>query len=154
MSHAGEKLPVSKPFWQKAQKDIISMIRSSECGTPHVLFTASSADIQWPDMHLHMPNYTEGQPEDATSYRTRMKYLNENPAIASYYFQKCWQVFFNHYLVKKFKIKDYWWRYEWQHRGSSHIYGFFWMFDAPSVDNLDPSDLVSSEFYQLLGLLE
>ena len=151
MSHAGEKLPGSKPFWQKAQKDIISMIRSPECGTPHVFFTASSADIQWPDMHQHMPNYTEGQPEDATSYRTRMKDLNENPAIASYYFQKRWQVFFDHYLVKKFKIKDYWWRYEWQHRGSSHIHGFFWMSDAPSVDNLDPSDPISSEFYQLLG---
>ena len=94
-------------------------------------------------MHQHMPNYTEGQPEDATSYRTRMKDLNENPAIASYYFQKCWQVFFDHYLVKKFKIKDYWWRYEWQHRGSSHIHGFFWMSDAPSVDNLDPSDPIS-----------
>ena len=45
VSHAGEKLPGSKPFWQKAQKDIISMIRSPECGTPHVFFTASSADI-------------------------------------------------------------------------------------------------------------
>ena len=94
-------------------------------------------------MHQHMPNYTEGQPEDATSYRTRMKDLNENPAIASYYFQKRWQVFFDHYLVKKFKIKAYWWRYEWQHRGSSHIHGFFWMSDAPSVDNLDPSDPIS-----------
>ena len=52
VSHAGEKLPGSKPFWQKAQKDIISMIRSPECGTPHVFFTASSADIQWPDEYV------------------------------------------------------------------------------------------------------
>jgi hypothetical protein len=97
------------------------MIRSPECGTPHVFFTASSADIQWPDMHQHMPNYVEGQAEDAASYRICMKDLNENPAIASYYFQKCWEVFFEHYITKKFKVKDYWWRYEWQHRGSSHI---------------------------------
>jgi ATP-dependent DNA helicase PIF1 len=46
LSHAGEKLSGTKSFWQKARKDIISMIRFPECGTPHVFFTASSADIQ------------------------------------------------------------------------------------------------------------
>jgi hypothetical protein len=57
VSQAGRDLPGSKPFWQKAQRDLIAQIRSPECCSPHAFFTASSADIQWPDMHQHMPNW-------------------------------------------------------------------------------------------------
>jgi hypothetical protein len=63
--------------------------------------------------------------------------LNLLPALAAYYFQKRWEVYFEHFMKEKFKIKDYWWRYEWQHRGSSHIHGFLWLEDAPDVDKLD-----------------
>jgi len=51
VSYAGVKLAGSKPFWQSAQKDLIAQIRAPDTGTPHVFFTCSSADIQWPDMH-------------------------------------------------------------------------------------------------------
>jgi hypothetical protein len=108
ISHAGEKLPGSKPFWKKTQQELIAQIRSPTCQSPHIFFTASSADIQWPDMHQHMPNHNPNQQEDATSYCIRMKDLNENPAIAGYYFQKRWEIFFEHYLKPIFKVKDYW----------------------------------------------
>ena len=88
VSHAGAKLAGSKPFWQSAQKDLIAQIRAPDTGKPHVFFTCNSADIQWPDMHQHMPNNNLNAPEDGTSYRTRMNDLNNNPAIAAYYFQK------------------------------------------------------------------
>jgi hypothetical protein len=68
VSHAGDKLPGSKPFWKKAERDITAQILSPECQSPHVFFTASSADIQWPDMHQHMPSYIPDAPEDAHSY--------------------------------------------------------------------------------------
>jgi hypothetical protein len=109
VSHAGAKLAGSKPFWQSAQKDLIAQIRAPDTGTPHVFFTCSSADIQWPDMHQHMPNHNPDAAENATSYRTRMNDLNNNPAIAAYYFQKRWQIFFDEVIKPKFKIKDYWW---------------------------------------------
>lgn len=69
-----------------------------------------------------------------------MKDLNENPAIAAYYFQKRWNVFFEHYIKPTFNVTDWWWRYEWQHRGSSHIHGFLWFRDAPQIDNLDTNN--------------
>src|SRR6266487_1807910 len=68
VSHAGEKLPGSKPFWVNGQCQLIAQIRSPDCGSPHVFFTASSADIQWPDMHQHMPSHIPEAPKDATSY--------------------------------------------------------------------------------------
>jgi ATP-dependent DNA helicase PIF1 len=60
-----------------------------------------------------------------------------NMAIAAYYFQKRWELFYEHVLKKKLKVKDYWWRYEWQFRGSSHVHCFFWLEDAPAVESLD-----------------
>jgi ATP-dependent DNA helicase PIF1 len=147
VSHAGEKLPGSKPFWLHGQRQLIAQIRSPDCGSPHVFFTASSADIQWPDMHQHMPNHIPGAQEDAISYCIRMTDLNNNPAIASYYFQKRWEIFFEEVLKPKFKVKDHWWRYEWQHRGSSHIHGFLWLEDAPSIDTLDTSNPISLQSF-------
>ena len=72
--------------------------------------------------------------------------LNDNPAIAAYYFQKCWEVFFEEVIKPKFKIKDFW-QYEWQHRGSSHVHGFLWLEDAHSVDDLDRTNAESIQNY-------
>jgi hypothetical protein len=58
-------------------------------------------------MHQHMPNCDPNAPENATSYHTGMTNLNNNPAIAAYYFQKRWQVFFDEVIKPKLKIKDY-----------------------------------------------
>ena len=88
-------------------------------------------------MHQHMPGYDLNEPEGPNSYRQRMENLNNNPAIAAYYFQMCWELFFEKVLWPKFNITDWWWRYEWQHRGSSHVHGFFWFSDAPKVDDLN-----------------
>jgi len=43
--------------------------------------------------------------------------------------------------------------YEWQHRGSSHIHGFFWMEDAPSVDALNRDDAESVEVFLHFGTI-
>jgi len=103
-------------------------------------------------MHQHMPNNDPNAAENATSYHTRMNDLNNNPATAAYYFQKRWQIFFDEVIKPKFKIKDHWWQYELQHHGSSHIHGFLWMEDAPSVDGLDRHNAESvATFLEFLG---
>jgi len=83
------------------------MIGSPEVKSPNVFFTVSSADIQWLDIHQHMPGYDINEPENAQSYKQRMENLNNNPEIASYYFRKCQQVFFEEVLKPTFNIKDY-----------------------------------------------
>ena len=34
-------------------------------------------------------------------------------------------------------VEDYWFRYEWKHRGSAHVHGFIWLKGAPKMDNID-----------------
>ncbi|KAK3926567.1 ATP-dependent DNA helicase [Frankliniella fusca] len=36
----------------------------------------------------------------------------------------------------KYKIKDFWFRIEYQHRGSPHLHGLLWLQDAPDVSNI------------------
>ena len=31
-------------------------------------------------------------------------------------------------------VKDYWLRFEWQHRGSPHVHGLAWLSDAPVIE--------------------
>ena len=51
------------------------------------LTTVSAADIQWPDLHQHMPAYPGAPPEnEQEAYCIQMANLNDNPAIAAYYF--------------------------------------------------------------------
>jgi hypothetical protein len=96
----------------------------------------SAADIQWPDLHRHMPAHDAPPADDHAAYRRHASDLNDNPALAAYYFKKRWDVFFETIVKQKLRIKDYWWRFEWQNRGSSHIHGFLWLEDAPKVEDL------------------
>ncbi|XP_052129224.1 uncharacterized protein LOC127750778 [Frankliniella occidentalis] len=40
-------------------------------------------------------------------------------------------------LETKYQVTDYWYRIEYQHRGSPHLHGIFWNKDAPDVSNIE-----------------
>ncbi|PCD20094.1 hypothetical protein FGRA07_11796 [Fusarium graminearum] len=46
------------------------------------------------------------------------------------------KVFLKEVIIPKFGVVEYWYRYEWQARGSTHCPGLFWLEDAPRNPNL------------------
>jgi ATP-dependent DNA helicase PIF1 len=138
IARLGDNLRGTRPYWQSRRRELLAMIKMLK--SPHLFVTASAADVQWNDLHIHMPNKV---PSNATEHE-RIKIcnlnLNQNPAIAAWYFQKRWDLFFKCILKPKFKIKDWWFRFEWQFRGSSHVHAFFWLEDAPDVESLNLDD--------------
>ena len=139
IARLADQLRGTRPYWQARRRELMGMIKDLKC--PHVFVTASAADVQWKDLHHRfMPRKVSPDSTEHDRMRLFSTNLNENPAIAAYWFQKRWELFFKHVLQKKFKIKDYWWRYEWQFRGSSHVHAFFWLEDAPAVEALDLED--------------
>jgi len=141
IARRGAVLPGTRPFWSDASRKLKAQIRDPNCKSPHLFFTVSAADIQWPDLHQHMPASPGTPPQDEQeAYRIRMTNLNNNPAIAAYYFQKRWQIFYQEVVQPQLDVVDYWWRFEWQHRGSSHIHGFLWLRHAPPVEDLKLDD--------------
>lgn len=77
VSRSAAPIEGSRPFWASKRKDLTAQIR--DIGCPSVFFTCSAADVQWPDLHQHMPGYNIAHVNDADSYKARWKSLNENP---------------------------------------------------------------------------
>ena len=141
IARRGAVLPGTQPFWSDASRKLKAQICDPHCKSPHLFFTVSAADIQWPDLHQHMPAHTGPPPEnEQEAYQIWMANLNENPAIAAYYFKKRWEIFYDEVVKPQLDVVDYWWRFEWQHWGSSHIHGFLWLRNAPSVEDLKLDD--------------
>ena len=131
--HFASSLRGTSQFWFKQRSRLISMVDT--LGMPTVFFTHSAADGQWPELaRLICPDK-----KDSSSSRSRA--VSDNPAIADW--------FFYHRISKFVDVMgavDFWYRFEWQHRGSLHVHGIAWFADAPDVQNLlaaeDYSDLI------------
>ena len=126
------------PYWAKKSQELAAMIR--QLGTPNAFITHSAADIQWPDLHRYMPNQAPRDATEAQRQRINGTNVNENPALAAWWFYRRWNLFFTHVIKPLFGVKEWWIRFEWQHRGSSHVHGLIWMKGAPSPDELDMND--------------
>ena len=99
-------------------------------------FTLSAADLHWPELYrLLDPNNDQHQLENsALEYRRRTKLLTDDPLIVSWFFELRLNELFQTIIPANFAK---WMRIEFQHRGSSHVHGFFWLADAPGVRELD-----------------
>ena len=49
------------------------------------------------------------------------------------------------FFVYVLKAIDYWLRFEYQHRGSPHVYGIVWLQDSPEVQNVLETDDLSMQ---------
>lgn len=144
MIRYGAKLRGTRAYWLARRHELMDMIRVQ--GTPHLFFTLSAADLQWPDLHRHMPDNTHPPPEDERAARQRRRIaLNGNPHIAAAYLDERLQIYMKHFLIPFLGVKRFWYRYEWQERGSGHIHGFLWLNDAPNVEDIDWTLLKNSD---------
>ena len=123
--HYASSLRGTSSYWFKQRKRLISMV--DDLGLPTVFFTHSAADSQWPELaRLICPDE-----EDRSS--RRCKAVVDNPAVVFYHrISK----FVDAFYTKMLGAKDYWYRFEWQHRGSPHVHGVAWLENAPDVEQL------------------
>ena len=133
---AGASLRGTRPYWNKAQRELEAMVLSF--GSPSLFFTLSAADMHWRDLYRHAPPSLRVEYEEASTESARAKvasrFLQDNPHIAAEYLDIRFRIFFQEVIKKRFKIGDHWIRFEWQGRGSGHIHGFLWIEGAPSID--------------------
>ncbi|KAF7293451.1 ATP-dependent DNA helicase [Mycena indigotica] len=141
MIRYGAKLRGTRAYWHARRNELTDMIRVK--GSPHFFFTLSAADLQWPDLHQHMPPELPAEAtaanEDATKRERRQRRLavERNPHMAASYLDHRVQIFMKHYVGTMFPVKHSWYRYEWQERGSGHVHGFVWLKDAPNPDDIN-----------------
>jgi len=87
-----------------------------------IFFTFSAADLHWPELHKLMEDNDHNR-DEAESAKRRQQNLIDNPHIATWFFNKRFEIFFNDVLVKQWELGDWWYCFEWQHRGSVHVHG-------------------------------
>ena len=128
----------SKGYWQKRCNELKNMVR--QIGNPTIFFTLSAADYYWPDLfNLLCPN----KKYEELSEKEKRQLMHDNPIVTAYFFQQRVKLFIKHVLVPLFGVIDYWYRFEWQNRGSPHVHGVLWLQNEPTFDyeNITPEDV-------------
>jgi hypothetical protein len=62
MMRYGAKLRGTRAYWLARRHELTDVIRAGT--SPHAFFTLSAADLQWPDLHRHMPKTVEEPTND------------------------------------------------------------------------------------------
>ena len=140
----------TRPFWNGKRYHLEACVRA--LGPPQLYLTFSAADLQWDDLQQRMPNYDEwANGTTADRVRISRKNLTANPQVAAYHFHRRFVAFMAKVICPKFQVKDYWNRYEWQGRGSTHNHGFVWCKgETPAI--LDTVESLE-EFARFWGVL-
>jgi len=73
-------------------------------------------------------------------------HLRSDPAVADWYFTRRFELFLKYYFRDHMKCTDWYFRVEYQHRGSPHVHGLLWLANAPNVTQA-PIDLVAAAAY-------
>lgn len=137
----------SPAYWQDKQKTLMAMIR--QLGIPTLFITLSAAEMKWPELIVILKQVLDGvliseaDAEDMT-WESKADLIRKDPITCSRYFDYRLRQCTKYILLNKegiFKdhpIMDSFSRIEFQHRGSPHMHGLFWLKDSPKFDEHDP----------------
>ncbi|XP_057716041.1 uncharacterized protein LOC130931338 [Corythoichthys intestinalis] len=133
-------------FWQAAQSDLLACVR--QLGIPTWFCSFSSADMRWQNL-LGSILMQEGRTEtlEQLEWAERCELLRDNPVTAARMFDFRWHCFLREVLMSPAepigKIKDYFYRIEFQQRGSPHVHCLFWIENAPMIDKNTDEEVVA-----------
>jgi len=105
----------SNAYWYKAKEDLKAII--SHAGPPTFIFTFSSADMHWPELHALFSTDS-----DNTAENRRQNVIN-NPHITDWFFTQRLEHFIKHWLYNSLDAEWHWYRFEYQARGNIHCHG-------------------------------
>ncbi|KAA0701445.1 ATP-dependent DNA helicase PIF1 [Triplophysa tibetana] len=132
-------------FWQGAQRDLLACVR--QLGVPTFFSSFSSADMRWKNL-LDSILKQEGRTQtvEELQWADRCELLRRNPVTAARMFDYRWHCFLREVLMSSAhpigKIKDYFYRVEFQQRGSPHVHCLFWIENAPVIDKNTDEEVI------------
>ena len=129
----------SPPYFQKAKKDLFAMIR--QLGSASLFCSFSSAETQW--IHLlrilgqlvDKKEYTDNELENL-NWQEKCRLIQSDPVTCARHFDYQINQFLRNFLLSDAaplgKIADWFYRVEYQQRGSPHIHMLIWLENAPT----------------------
>ena len=122
------------PYWQNAQKDVLGMVR--QLGKPTWFGSFSSADMRWPEiMNTLLRQSGDARKIDDLDWADKCNLLKSNPVTVARMFDYRFQTFLKKVILSPSKpignVIDYFYRIEFQQRGSPHVHILIWIENAP-----------------------
>ena len=131
------------------KKDIFAMIR--QLSLPTWFMSLSAADTRWTDLLRMLAKlndgieYSEKEIEKLT-WQEKTKLVQKDPVTCSRYFDHRVQEFLSTILKSSCqpigKVCDYFYRVEFQQRGSPHIHMLVWVENAPTLETNSEEEIV------------
>ena len=139
----------SPAYLETRKKDIFAMIR--QLSLPTWFMSLSAADTRWTDLLKMLAklndgiDYSEKELENL-SWQEKTKLVQKDPVTCSRYFDHRVQEFLNTVLKSSCepigKLLDYFYRVEFQQRGSPHIHMLVWIENAPTLETNSETEIV------------
>ena len=139
----------SPPYLEARKKDIFAMIR--QLSLPTWFISLSAADTRWTDLLKMLAKLnddaelTDTDIENMT-WQEKTNLVQKDPVTCSRYFDHRVNEFLNTVLKSKCEpigtVRDYFYRVEFQQRGSPHIHMLVWVENAPKLDTNTEDEIV------------
>ena len=139
----------SPAYLEARKKDIFAMIR--QLSLPTWFMSLSAADTRWTDLLRMLAKLSDGieyseKELDAMTWREKAKLVQKDPVTCSRYFEHRVQEFLNTILKSDCepigKVKDYFYRVEFQQRGSPHTHMLLWVENTPALEKNSEAEIV------------
>ena len=140
----------SPPYFERCKKDLFAMIR--QLGKPTWFCSFSAAETKW--VHLlkilgrlvDKKDYTNDEISNMT-WQKKSELIQKDPVTCARNFEHMVQLFIHDFMKSSLlpigEIQDYFYRVEFQQRGSPHIHCLIWIKDAPKYDAMGNNDEVT-----------
>ena len=131
----------SPPYFQAVAKDLLAMIRQLGPATFFVSFSA--AETRWKHLLKILGKVVDGvdysdEDVDELTWVQKCRLIQSDPATCARHFDRQVQLLFK-FLKDDVQplgpLVDYFYRVEFQQRGSPHIHCLLWIKDSPKIDD-------------------
>ena len=139
----------SPAYLEMRKKDIFAMIR--QLSLPTWFMSLSAADTRWTDLLKMLAKLNDGIDYSETelerlTWPEKTKLVQKDPVTCSRYFDHRVQEFLNTILKSSSepigKVLDYFYRVEFQQRGSPHIHMLVWVENAPTLESKSEEEII------------
>ncbi|XP_021964938.1 uncharacterized protein LOC110860191 [Folsomia candida] len=146
----------SPAYWQDKQKVLMSMIR--QLGIPTMFITLSAAEVKWVELIVILKKVLDQEiiTEDTAEtmkWEEKADLIRRDPITCSRYFdyrlRQCSKYILLHSngIFKEHPVVDSFTRIEFQHRGSPHMHGLFWLKNSPKYNEDSPESVTECEAF-------
>ncbi|CAB3987819.1 ATP-dependent DNA helicase PIF1 [Paramuricea clavata] len=138
----------SPPYFERCKKDLFAMIR--QLGKPTWFCSFSAAETRW--IHLikilgrliDNKDYTDDEVKQMT-WQKKSELIQKDPVTCARNFEQMVQLFIHNFIKSSGhpigEVVDFFYRVEFQQRGSPHIHGLFWIKNAPEYGKDSDEDI-------------